>query len=393
MIHQLTTSSTSFDVIVIGTGSMGASACYYLAKKGYKVLGLEQFDIPHDQGSHAGQSRIIRKAYFEHQDYVPLLQRAYENWKNLEEETGKQVYYQTGLVYFGQPDNEMLSGVKRSADLYNIQIDTFEKISVKKRFPQFKMPDNFETLFEPEAGFVTPEKAIRLYAEKAINQGAEIHTKEKVLEWKKEGDGIIVITDKNTYRSSKLIITAGAWSGKMIPAISERIKVTRQFVAWIKPKKWNDFTLNNFPCWLLADDVLPGCYYGFPILPATMVDGPVGLKLAYHYPGIKCDPDHVNRQTDVEEMENLKYILNKYLPGTFESVITSKTCLYSNTPDENFIIDKLPGFEDHVTIACGFSGHGFKFASVVGEILADLSTEGITKMPVNFLNVKRFVQG
>jgi sarcosine oxidase len=242
-----TTSNTSFDVIVIGTGSMGASACYHLAKKKYKVLGLDQFDIPNDQGSHAGQTRIIRKAYFEHPDYVPLLHRAYENWKSLEEETGEQVYYQTGLVYFGKPDDEMLSGVKRSAALYNIPLDTFDTSSAKERFPPFKIPGNFETLFEPDAGFVTPEKAIKLFAEQAIRNGAEIHTKEKVIEWKKEGGGIIVTTDKNIYHSKKLIIAAGAWSGKMIPAMSEKIIVTRQFVAWIKPKKWDDFTLNNFP--------------------------------------------------------------------------------------------------------------------------------------------------
>lgn len=384
-----TTSNTSFDVIVIGTGSMGASACYHL--KGYKVLGLEQFDIPHDQGSHARQTRIIRKAYFEHPDYVPLLHRAYQNWKSLEEETGEQVYYQTGLVYFGKPDNEMLSGVKRSAAIYDIALDTFNAPTAKERFPPFKIPGNFETLFEPDAGFVTPEKAIKLFAEQAIRNGAEIHTKEKVLEWRKEGGGIVVTTDKNIYHSKKLIISAGAWSGKMIPAMSEKITITRQFIAWIKPKKWDDFTLNNFPCWLLADDEQPGCYYGFPILPERMVDGPVGLKLAHHYPGIETDPDNVNRQTSAEELEDLMYVLNKYLPGTFESLVAAKTCLYSNTPDENFIIDQLPGFEDHVTVACGFSGHGFKFASVVGEILADLAIDGVTKEPIDFLSMKRFL--
>ncbi len=390
LINQSATTNTSFDVIVIGVGSMGSSTCYFLAQRGYKVLGIEQFDIPHDQGSHAGQTRIIRKAYFEHPDYVPLLHRAYENWKSLEKETGEQVYYQTGLAYFGQPDNEMLSGVKRSAALYDIPLDTFDTSFAKERFPPFKIPGNFETLFEPEAGFVTPEKAVKLFAEQAIRNGAEIHTKEKVLEWRKEGDGIIITTDKNIYHSKKLIIAAGAWSGKLIPSIAEKIKVTKQYVAWIKPKKWDDFTLNNFPCWLLADDEQPGCYYGFPILPATMVDGPVGLKLAHHYPGIESDPDNVNRQTGTEELEDLMYVLNKYLPGAFESVIASKTCLYSNTLDENFIIDKLPGFEDHVTVACGFSGHGFKFASVIGEILADLATEGSTKQSIDFLNATRF---
>ena len=384
------TATTSFDVIVIGVGSMGASACYFLSQRSYKVLGLEQFDIPHDQGAHAGQSRIIRKAYFEHPNYVPLLQRAYENWKTLEAETGTTIYYRTGLVYFGNPDHPMMKGLKQSASFYDIPLENLNIVSATKRFSQFKIPGNCETLFEQDAGFVTPEKAILLYTGQAIMKGASIHTKEKVLEWKKDGNGIAVTTDKNNYSCRKLIITAGAWAGKIIPGFTGKIKVTRQFLAWVKPKKWNDYTLNNFPCWMIADDIKPGVYYGFPVLPVAVFGGPVGLKLAHHYPGTITDPDQVNRQTTVEDEENLKYVLNKYLPGTFDSVLSAKTCLYANSPDEHFIIDKLPGYEDHVTIACGFSGHGFKFVSVVGEILADLAIEGKTKQSIEFLKAKRF---
>jgi sarcosine oxidase len=176
----------------------------------------------------------------------------------------------------------------------------------------------------------------------------------------------------------------------MIPGLADKIKVTRQFIAWIKPKNWDDFILNNFPCWMIADDERPGMYYGFPALPVSIFGEPRGLKLAHHYPGVVTDPDQVNRQTTRDEEENLEYALNKYLPGCFESVISTKTCLYANTPDENFIIDHLPGYEKLVVIACGFSGHGFKFVSVVGEILAELITDGITKQPIAFLNAKRF---
>ncbi|TAL42018.1 MAG: N-methyl-L-tryptophan oxidase [Chitinophagaceae bacterium] len=381
----------SFDVIVIGIGSMGSSACYYSAQRGVSVLGLEQFDITHELGSHAGQSRIIRKAYFEHPDYVPLLNRAYENWKCLEDETGTQIYYRTGLVYFGDPEHAMMKGVKVSASLYNIDVENPDAVSVANSFPQFKIPAQFETLFEPDAGFVTPEKAIQAYTRQATRHGAEIHTKEKVLEWKKESSCVVVITNKNTYQCNKLIITAGAWSGKMIPGLADKIKVTRQFVAWIKPKNPGDFTLNNFSCWMIADDAKPGCYYGFPVLPTEKFGESTGLKLAHHYPAAITDPDNVNRKVTEEDVEDLKYALNKYMPGTFESVLSSKICLYANTPDENFIIDKLPGYEDHVTVACGFSGHGFKFVSVVGEILAELATTGKTKQPIGFLNAKRFV--
>jgi sarcosine oxidase len=370
---------------------MGSSTCYFLAKRGYKTLGIEQFDIPHENGSHTGQSRIIRKAYFEHPDYVPLLNSAYKNWAEFEEETGTKLYYQTGLVYFGRPGTEMMSGVRRSASLYDIPLEKLDPSSASKRFHQFRIPAGFEILFEPGAGFITPEKAISLYKEQAIKRGAEIHTNEKVIEWKKEGSGMVVITDKHSYRCHKLVITAGAWSGKMIPSFEDKIKVTRQFIGWIKPKKEKDFTLDNFPCWMIADDERPGCYYGFPVLPVSAFGQPPGLKLAWHYPGSIADPDNVNRQTIAADLKDIEYVLNKYLPGSFESMLSARTCLYGNSPDENFIIDKLPGYEE-VMIACGFSGHGFKFVSVIGEVLADLAIGGSTKHPITFLSAKRFTQ-
>ena len=382
--------NTSFDAIVIGVGSMGSSACYYLSKNGYTVLGIEQFDISHEYGSHAGQSRIIRKAYFENSDYVPLLEKAYQNWQALEEETGRKIYHPTGLVYFGPPDHLLIKGVKQAASLYDIDLNVFNGIKSAQRFPHFTIPRNFETLFEPDAGFVTPENAIRLYAQQALKQGAKIKTHEQILNWKKGGNSIAVTTNKNNYRCSKLIITAGAWARKMIPLLSGKLRITRQFVAWIKPKTWDQFTLGNFPCWLLADDEKPGCYYGFPILPETEFEGPKGLKLAHHFPALETDPDHVNREATVEDEKNLEYVLNKYLPGCLESFLSYKICLYTNSPDEDFIIDKLAGYEDQVVIATGFSGHGFKFASVIGEILSDLAIKGATALPIEFLRASRF---
>jgi sarcosine oxidase len=383
--------SDKFDIIVIGVGSMGSSACYNLSKKGYKVLGLEQFDITHENGSHAGQSRIIRKAYFEHPDYVPLLSRVYEGWKTLEEETGEQVYFKTGLLYSGYRDNEIIKGVKQSASLYNIYIENPDRALAERKFPQFKIPETFDTVFEPDAGFVTPEKAIRLYAELAKRYGAVIQTNEKLIEWKKKADGVIVKTNKEIYRCNKLIITAGAWAGKLIPGLANKIKITRQFLAWMKPKHPEKFSLNNFPCWMIADEDMPGCYYGFPMLSTEKFGPPEGLKLAHHYPAMVTDPDNVNRTVTNEDIENLKYAMNKYFPGEFDGVLSTKICLYANSPDENFIIDRLPGYEENVFIACGFSGHGFKFVPVVGEILSDLAIDGKTKLPIEFLNANRFL--
>lgn len=379
--------NTSFDVIVIGVGSMGAPACFYLSKRGCRVLGLEQFDVVHEQGSHGGQSRIIRKAYFEHPDYVPLLHRAYENWKTLEAETGQQVYYKTGLLYAGLQDHQLISGVKRSAELYKIELKNVR--DYRKQFPSLRFPENFEILFEPDAGFLTPEKCIRLYAELAIKCGALIHTQEKVLSWKYDNHEIKVATEKKIYTGKKLVITAGAWAGKLITSLSDKIKVTKQLLAWVKPEKDKDFLLNRFPCWMIADDK-PGCFYGFPMLPVEKFGMPHGLKLAYHHPASATDPDRVNPNVAEEDINPLRYCLQNYFPGINSHTADYKTCLYANSPDEHFIIDLLPGSDNRVCIACGFSGHGFKFASVVGEILADLAMHETTPLPVSFLTYNRF---
>lgn len=384
-------SSDHYDVIVIGVGSMGAAACWYLSKRDYKVLGLEQFDIPHDQGSHAGQSRIIRKAYFEHSDYVPLLERAYHNWKDLESLTSSQVYYKTGLIYFGSPGAKLIKGTRDAADQYNIPLDILTHDAANIRYPAINFPDHFQILFEPDAGFVTPEKAIALYTSDAIQHNADIRGREKVLEWKKEKSSITVTTNRNTYRADRLIISAGAWSGKIIPSLPAALKVTKQIVGWMKPKKWNDFSLGNFPCWLLSDDD-GNIFYGFPILPAKDFGGPVGLKLALHKTGDEVDPDHVDRDIQQADEDILRNILKKFMPDAAGNTLTLKSCLYTNSEDENFIIDHLPGYDGKVTIASGFSGHGFKFVSVVGEILADLAINGETDLPIEFLRLCRFVR-
>lgn len=381
--------STTYDVIVLGVGSMGASTCYHLAKRGYKVLGLEQFDITHELGSHAGQSRIIRKAYGEGSNYVPLLERAYQNWKTLEDETGIQIYYQTGLLYFGSQHDQFLNTIKQSAKAYNINLKELSIDECSKKYPQINLPINYQRLEEPNAGFLTPELSILLMVEHALANGAVIKTKQKVLDWKKENNIIKVQTETHNYEAKKLVITAGPWAGKMIPGYNLKLKITRQALAWVKPKKWDDFSLGKFPCWLLEDNGFE--FYGFPILPAGKFHGPIGLKLALHYPGgEETDPDYVNRNTKPSDEKTLIDFLNKFIPDGYEDTLVMKTCLYTKTPDEDFILDHLEGYDKDVSIATGFSGHGFKFASVIGEIMADLAMTGSTSLPIGFLNAKRF---
>ncbi len=369
---------------------MGSSTCYYLAKQGYQVLGLEQFDIPHDQGSHSGQSRIIRKAYFEHPDYVPLLERAYQNWKELEGITKSQVYFRTSLLYAGKPDDVLIKGVRESAIKYSLNVEALSAEGTRKRFPAFQIPESYEVLFEPDAGFLTPERAVLLYVDQAIRLGATIHTKEKVLGWKKEGDVIEVQTNKGIYHCAKLVITAGPWAGQLIPSFERKLTVTRQVIAWVNAKQPETYALGRFPCWLIDDDTKPGIYYGFPQLPVAKFGAPIGLKIAFHHPGDVSNPDQVNRIISPKDENDLVSAMHRFLPNAYASTHVLKTCLYTNTSDEHFVLDFLPGYDQQVAMAAGFSGHGFKFVSVVGEIMADLVANGKTDLPIEFLSAQRF---
>lgn len=378
----------SFDCIVVGLGTMGSAACYYLAKSGFRVLGLEQFEVSHSEGSHAGQSRIIRKAYYEHPDYVPLLERAYENWSQIEEEADMKIYHRTGLLYLGQAGSDVMSGVRRSALEHKVTVEEWSRADLKKRYPPFTPASDFQILFEPDAGFVTPERAILSYVQAAMTHSASIHTNERVLSWEPIGQLIRVITPRSQYTTKRLIFTSGAWTSKLIQ-LPVNLKVTRQTVAWMNPPKHADFMLGNFPCWFTE---LPGIgsIYGFPILPVGRFGGPVGLKLAHHKAQLEVDADKVDRTMDQNHVDELRTFLKTYIPGGDGDPLAVRTCLYTYSPDEHFIVDHLPGTSGHVTIACGFSGHGYKVASVIGEILADLAMEGKTKLPYDFLKLDRF---
>ena len=378
---------TNYDVIVIGVGSMGSSACYHIAKQGHSVLGLEQFDIPHEMGSHTGQSRIIRKAYFEHPNYVPLLERAYQNWRSLEQEISNQIYFKTGLLYFGPSTHLLIKGTQKSAIKYGITVNELDRKEQLDKFPQFKVPENYTNLIEVDAGFVTPERAILSYTEQALKYKAVIHTKEKTMEWSKK-DGIIQVkTNKQIYKCKKLVLTTGAWTSKFSDV--KNLDVTRQILAWAKPKNLDMFELNTFPCWTFADPSVNGIYYGFPSLPSSSFEEPNGIKFAHHTKGKLTDPDIVNRNVSKEEEKTLVEAIKKFIPKGIETITSLKTCLYSYSPDEDFILDFYNNNED-VVIASGFSGHGFKFASVIGEILSELVTKGKSIHPINFLKSNRF---
>ena len=371
---------------------MGSSTCYHLAKQGLQVLGLEQFSIPNELSSHNGQTRIIRKAYFEDPGYVPLLEYSYENWKELERISGEQLYYETGLLYFGKPDHWLMQGVHKSAEKYKIPLEELSNEQVNERYPAFNIPGHFEKLLEPKAGFLLPGKAIELYAAQALKHGAVIKSNERVLWWNKTSNGVEVKTSAATYQAGKLVITAGPWTSDLVTGFSPLLKVTRQVIAWVNPAEPPNFLLGKLPCWMIAPVDQPGLYYGFPLLPPNGFEEPLAFKLAHHYAGAITSAEKIGREIHTDDLQGITGLLQKYFKNGYRSVAQTKTCMYTNTPDENFILDFLPGNEERVVIATGFSGHGFKFAPAIGAIMSELAIYGKTNLPIDFLGLKRFVK-
>ena len=387
----------SYDVIILGLGSMGSAAAYQLARRGHRVLGLEQFAIPHGQGSHHGFSRMIRLAYFEHPDYVALLRRAYDLWAELEAESDQKLLHNTGGLHMGRPDDDLVLGSIEAAKKYGLPHEVLSRDELAKRFPLFQVPDDSIAFFETQAGFLVPEAVVSTQVELALRHGAELHGHERVTSWKADAKGVTVTTDRATYHADRLIIAAGAWSSQVMRELDVELKVTRQALAWFWPREkraLEGFALGRFPCWALdfsPRDQFRGVHYGFPMLPPGM--GNPGFKAALHWPDEPCDPDTFDREPRENDEKEVRGTLEKYIPAAAGDLLALRTCLYTNSPDGHFILDQhpptFPGAE-RVTLACGFSGHGFKFVSVMGEALADLAIDGNSANPIGFLGLNRF---
>ncbi|HEX4795016.1 MAG TPA: N-methyl-L-tryptophan oxidase [Humisphaera sp.] len=374
---------STFDVIVVGVGAMGASTCHHLAKRGVRVLGLEQFDIPHALGSSTGFSRMIRMAYYEHPDYVPLLRRAYELWHELEAESGQKLLHLTSGLYIGRPDEELIRGSRQAAEQHQLPHELLDRRELTARFPQFTVPDDHVAMIEPNAGFLLPEKVIATYADRALRLGAELHGREPVLDWSSSPAGVTLRTTRATYEAAHVIFCGGAWSDRLLRDLYLNLTVTRQVMGWVWPKQPQLFEMGTLPVWAIGypDGSL---HYGFPIIP----DCP-GLKIALHAPGPPTDPDRVARDPQPGDEATFRPALQKFLPSADGPLLAIRTCLYTNSPDHHFILDRHPQHAN-VTLVCGFSGHGFKFTSIIGQIMADLALEGMTNLPAQFLSLARF---
>jgi len=357
-----------FDSIVIGIGGMGSATAYHLARRGQRVLGLEQFDIPHDLGSSHGITRIIRLAYAEGAGYVPLLRRAYELWRDLEAQAGERLLFVTGCVDAGAPDSATVRGSIESCHQFGLDHQILDAKSLRERFPGYQFPGNITAVLQPDGGFLLPERCIVNYAKTAQALGAEIHMRERVIGWDASAGGVEVRTEHDTYRARTLVITAGPWASQLCPLLGDLAIPERQVILWTRPLRPELFQPGAFPVFNL--EASEGRFYGCPEY------GVPGFKIGkYHHRRENVDSASIDREIHPEDEVVLRAGIRRYFPDADGPALTMKTCMFTNSPDEHFILDAYPE-TDNVYAAAGFSGHGFKFASVVGEIMTDLVLDG-----------------
>jgi len=381
-----------FDSIVIGTGGMGAAALMHLAARGARVCGLDRFPPGHDRGSSHGQTRLIRLAYFEHPDYVPLLRRAYELWHALGAATGRPLLVESGLLMAGPPDGEVVAGAVASAAIHSLPIERMTSREAMARWPSMRLPEEWATVHEARGGYLFVEDCVRAHAAEAVRLGARIETGAAVRGWQTfghDGNGghVVVETDRGSYAADTLVVTAGAWAGDLLQLPRVPLRVLRKSLFWYQPEAAvrRDHAAGSLPCF--AFDTPTGFFYGFPAIDDR------GVKIAEHTGGTPvADPLAVDREIDAEERMRVEAALAAHLPGVRGPLTEHAACLYTMSPDGHFVVGLHPQHA-RVAIAAGFSGHGFKFASVMGEILADLALAGKTAHPIGFLSPERLRTG
>ncbi len=370
------------DAIVVGVGGMGSAAVYHLARRGVDVLGLERFDIPNAEGSSHGVNRIIRLAYWEDPAYVPLLRRAYELWRALELERGERLLYITGSVDAGPPGSATLDGALRSSRLHGLPHELLSAAALAERFPAYRLPDEMQAVYQPDGGFVLSEQAICAHVAAAQSLGARVHAREGVRGIRHDADGFLVETERETYRAKRLVLTAGPWLAKLAPELAPFAVPERQVLLWAQPKRPELYALGRFPVFNMEGD--DGRFYGFPVF------GVPGFKFGrYHHLDEEQDPDRVDREIHPRDEEVLRAAIRRYFPEADGPTMSLRTCLFTNTPDGHFLLGLHPA-TPHLAIAGGFSGHGYKFASVMGEVLAELVLNGKSAFDLSLFRLDRF---
>jgi sarcosine oxidase len=374
----------ALDAIVIGLGAHGSAAALALVRRGLRVLGLEAGERGHELGSSGGRSRMIRRAYFEDPGYLPLLNAAWAGWEALATAAGEPLIEVVGGLYAGPADGDVFRGSVESARLQGLPHDVLDSAEIRRRWPVFTVGDDVGGLYDPGAGTIRPERAIAAQLRLAEQGGADLRFGERALDWRPAPDGgLEVETGQGVYRADHLVIAAGAWTGSFVPDLALLLEVERVPVFWFEPLvSVADVSLGRLPLWLM-DTGSDGTFYGFPYDPAF------GLKVSRHHSGDVVDPDVVDRAERPVDVERVRAFTRSYFPAADGPLRTSTVCLYTNTPDLGFVIDVHPAVAG-VAYAAACSGHGFKFAPVIGEILADLATTGSTAWPIHAFRASRF---
>lgn len=383
-------SKETFDVIVTGLGAHGSSALYHLAKTGQKVLGIDRYTPPHDHGSSHGQSRIIRQAYHENPVYVPFVKAAYALWEEIERDTGEKLLIETGGLLLGAGDSTVVTGARLSADKHAIEYDYLDAGQVRRRFPAFRPAENTVAVWEKRAGILFPEECIRTQLKGAVTNGASVRCDERVLAINPQAGGRVVevTTSKGRYAAGKVIVSAGAWVGALLPELRLPLAIERQVVCWFTDKmegghdkiRGGRLRTSGMPVYIW--EYLPGkMFYGFPDLGQ-------GIKIGFHHAGRRIVPDELRPDASAEEISQIEAIAGAYLDiqPVFHS---SSVCMYTNTPDENFILDVYPGCE-RIFVASPCSGHGFKFSSVIGKILSEWACDRPTGFDLGPFSIARW---
>ena len=372
-----------YDVIVLGCGGVGSATLYHLASRGVRVLGVERFQPGHDRGSSHGHTRIIRQAYFEHPDYVPLVLRAYPLWEEISDLAGERLMELTGIIEVGPPDGDIVPAVVQCAKEHNLAVESIDRADFEDRFPGFRMGEDHQAVFEEAAGVLFVERCVAAMAAIAQSRGADLASGESVVGWDVVNDEVVVTTDKETYYGKRLVFTAGAWLNSELSRLQLPLNVVRKHLHWHKAKGY-EFAAGS-PTFFY--DVDGFYFYGFPAFDDR------GIKIGEHSGGTSVtDPLQDDRSLEETDCQRVGEFLKEFMPDVDLQPSDHAVCFYTKTPDEHFIIDQHPDFPQ-VTICGGLSGHGFKFTPTLGEAMADLSTEGKTSLPVEFLKLGRFASG
>lgn len=388
----------SADVIIVGLGAHGSASAWQLAKRGTAVIGFDAFTPPHSLGSSHGDTRVIREVYAEHPDYVPIVMRGYEIWRELEEaaaddfpETARagagafgELLRITGGITMGRPESDGIRGMKRSADEHNLEIEILDPSEIRKRWPQFEPRDNMIGAYDSRSGVLFPEKCVSAHLDQASKEGADLHYNEPVRSWRPDGDGVRVFTDHGEYTADQIVFSAGAWNPGFVSKLNLPFRLERQVLFWFQPAGSPEmFRPENSPnhSW----EWTPGqSLYCQP-------DFGGGVKTAFHHEGeMFDDPKDLDRTVRESDERSLRDAISDIIPQLNGRVLRSAVCLYTDTPDRQFLLDWHPGHRN-VIICSPCSGHGFKFASVIGEMVADMATKGDHGYDAPLIQIDRLI--